>query len=177
MYLATKPPLRSISVAQHLMIRADDPAHVLGIEPRRHRGRADEVAEHHGQLAALGGVRLGRIRCYRSFRRRLCREHGDVGGVDNPRRFRTRLPSLDVAALDHAQRGHLVHANDFRRGIERDLATFCPFAVPVDRDFVVAAEAAHALLGPAIAVTSRLATTIEQPCDLAVWHQSGEFAD
>ena len=28
-----------------------------------------------------------------------------------------------------AQRGHLVHANDSRRGIERDRAAFCPFAV------------------------------------------------
>ena len=31
----------------------------------------------------------------------------------------------------------------------------------------------HALLGPAVAVTSRLATTIKQPSDLGVWHQSG----
>ena len=49
-------------------------AHVLGIEPRRHRGRADEVAEHHGELAALGGVRgclrgHGDCRFRRSFRR------------------------------------------------------------------------------------------------------------
>ena len=56
------------------MIGADDPAHVLGIEPRRQRGRADEVAEHHGELAALGGVRRcwrgsGGCRLRRSFRR------------------------------------------------------------------------------------------------------------
>src|ERR1019366_3594683 len=100
-----------------------------------------------------------------------------VVGVEDPRRFGTGLPSLDVTALDHAQRRHLVHPNDFRRGLERDLAAFGPFAVPVARDFVVAAEAAHALLGPAIALTSRLATTIEQPRDLGVWHQSGQFAD
>ena len=42
------------------MIAADDLAHVLRIEPRRHRGRTDEVAEHHGQLTALGGVGLRR---------------------------------------------------------------------------------------------------------------------
>ena len=32
-------------------------AHVLGIEPRGKRGRADKIAEHHRELAALGGVR------------------------------------------------------------------------------------------------------------------------
>ena len=42
------------------MIAADDLAHVLRIEPRRYRGRTDEVAEHHGQLAAFGGVGLRR---------------------------------------------------------------------------------------------------------------------
>ena len=38
-------------------IGADDPPHVLGIEPRRERGRADEIAKHHGELAPLGGAR------------------------------------------------------------------------------------------------------------------------
>jgi hypothetical protein len=32
-------------------------AQILGIEPRRQLGRADEVAEQHGQLAALGSAR------------------------------------------------------------------------------------------------------------------------
>ena len=36
------------------VIGTDDLAHVLGIQPRRQRGRADEVAEHHRELAALG---------------------------------------------------------------------------------------------------------------------------
>jgi hypothetical protein len=51
------------------VVRADDRAHVLRIEPRRHRGRTDEVAEHDGQLAALGLVPLQhglgglRLRC------------------------------------------------------------------------------------------------------------------
>ena len=49
-------------------------AHVLGIEPRRQRGRADEIAEHHRELPALGGVRgclkgYGGRRLHRSFRR------------------------------------------------------------------------------------------------------------
>ena len=36
------------------VIGADHLAQVLGIEPRRERRRADEVAEHHRQLPALG---------------------------------------------------------------------------------------------------------------------------
>jgi hypothetical protein len=39
------------------MIGADDFAHILGIEPRRHSGRPHEVAEHHGELPAFGDVR------------------------------------------------------------------------------------------------------------------------
>ena len=37
------------------LIAADDLAQILGIEPGRERGRADEVAEHHAERAALGG--------------------------------------------------------------------------------------------------------------------------
>ena len=37
------------------MVGADHLAQVLGIEPRRKRGRADQIAEHHGELAAFGG--------------------------------------------------------------------------------------------------------------------------
>ena len=36
------------------VIGADDLAQILGIEPRRERGRADEIAEHHRQLAPFG---------------------------------------------------------------------------------------------------------------------------
>jgi hypothetical protein len=36
------------------MIGADDLAQILGIEPRRQRGRADEIAEHHRELPAFG---------------------------------------------------------------------------------------------------------------------------
>jgi hypothetical protein len=42
-----------------LVIGADDPAHVLRIELRRKRGRADEIAEHDGQLATFGRVGCG----------------------------------------------------------------------------------------------------------------------
>lgn len=36
------------------VIGADDSAQILRIEPRRQRGRADHIAEHHGQLPAFG---------------------------------------------------------------------------------------------------------------------------
>jgi hypothetical protein len=36
------------------VIGGDDPAHVFGIEPRGERRRTDEIAEHDGQLPALG---------------------------------------------------------------------------------------------------------------------------
>ncbi len=42
--------------------RADQIAHVFGIEPRRQRGRADQIAEHHRELPTFGGIaglRLG----------------------------------------------------------------------------------------------------------------------
>jgi len=42
------------------VVCADDLTNVLGVEARRERGRADEVAEHDRELAALGGVKLAR---------------------------------------------------------------------------------------------------------------------
>ena len=71
------------------MIGADDLAHVLGIEPRRHRGRADEIAEHHGELAALGGVcRRRRCRYGAAARLRIGRAAVEAG------KFRDRLEQL-----------------------------------------------------------------------------------
>jgi hypothetical protein len=56
------------------MIGADDLAHILGIEPRRQRGRADEVDEHYGQLPPLressSRSRLGRRGHFRDRGRR-----------------------------------------------------------------------------------------------------------
>jgi hypothetical protein len=37
------------------LIAADDLAQILGIEPGRERGGADQVAEHHAERAAFGG--------------------------------------------------------------------------------------------------------------------------
>ena len=61
-----------------VLIGPDDFPHVLGIEPRRHRGRTDEIAEHDGELAALGGV--GRARGNRIRRRRGRGLHNRGGG-------------------------------------------------------------------------------------------------
>ena len=40
------------------VIGCEDVSHVLGIEPRGKRGRADEIDNHHGETAALGGGRF-----------------------------------------------------------------------------------------------------------------------
>ena len=42
------------------MIGADDVAQVFRIETGRQAGRTDQVAEHHGELTALGGRRFCR---------------------------------------------------------------------------------------------------------------------
>ena len=39
-----------------VLVDPDHLPHVLGIEPLRKSGRADEIAKHHSQLPALGGV-------------------------------------------------------------------------------------------------------------------------
>ncbi len=72
------------------MIGADDLAHVLGIEPRRHRGRTDEIAEHHGELAALGGVQWARV-----LRRRA--SAAGAAGVGEPKPTVPRSPSASCA--------------------------------------------------------------------------------
>ena len=53
MYLATKPSKRP-TFGNGAVIGADHLAQILRVKPRRERGRADEVAEHHGELAAFG---------------------------------------------------------------------------------------------------------------------------
>ena len=53
------------STAAATVIGTDDLAHVLGVKASRERGRADEVAEHDRELAALGGVLGGFVGCQR----------------------------------------------------------------------------------------------------------------
>ena len=60
-FLATWPPILDRRRGR-VEIAADEIAPVLGVEFRGDAGRADEVAEHHGQVAALGGVLLERGR-------------------------------------------------------------------------------------------------------------------
>jgi hypothetical protein len=60
--LGDDAPIALDQVRAALVISPDDLAHILGIEPSRHRCRTYEIAEHHRQLTALGGVlrlRLG----------------------------------------------------------------------------------------------------------------------
>ena len=57
------------------MIGADDLTQILGIELRRERGRADQIAEHHRQLPPLGVA--PRCECCGRFgRRSRCIGHG-----------------------------------------------------------------------------------------------------
>jgi hypothetical protein len=56
--LGDEPAALRDQVRAALVIGPNDPAHVLGIETRGHRGRTHEIAKHHGQLSSLGG-RLG----------------------------------------------------------------------------------------------------------------------
>ncbi len=51
-------------------IGADQVAPVLGVEPRREARRAGEIAEHHGDRPALGGVFDGPLRRRRTLPRR-----------------------------------------------------------------------------------------------------------
>jgi hypothetical protein len=41
------------------LVRDDDIAQIFGVHPGGERGRSDEIAKHHGQLAALGLRRRG----------------------------------------------------------------------------------------------------------------------
>ena len=54
--LGDKPAKAADGVGDAAMIGADDLAQILGIEARRQRRRADQIAEHDGQLPPLGRV-------------------------------------------------------------------------------------------------------------------------
>ena len=106
-------------VARHrartgVLVAADDIAHVLGIEPRRQRGRADEIAEHHGELPALGGA-LGRGWARRAGRRRTGESAGGHGCDGEPRHRRQHLAAM-------TQNGDAEFLQVFGRQRRQDLA-------------------------------------------------------
>ena len=76
--LGDEPPGLGDLLGAATVIGADDLAHILGVKPRRKRGRAHEVAEHHRELAALGGIMRLRGSGCRSRRSKLWRAFLDT---------------------------------------------------------------------------------------------------
>ena len=62
MYFATNPPKRCASLGDALLIGGNHLTQILRVHACRQRCRADQVREHHGDLAALGGVLNLRLR-------------------------------------------------------------------------------------------------------------------
>ena len=96
------------------MIGGDDLPQVLGIEPRRQGGRADKVAEHHGELATLGGV--CRLRHRGGARCRV--------GLNTLRRDSRRSVELldrgdDFASMANARNTHFLQVVDGEFGQHR----------------------------------------------------------
>jgi hypothetical protein len=86
--------LEADKLARHrIVIRADQRAHVLGIEPSRQLGRADQIDEHHRQLPAFG---FARNRPRRGWRSHLCPLLATPG---IQRRYRLEQP-LAVAEVE-----------------------------------------------------------------------------
>ena len=54
--LALERPYRISYGGQQDLQYVDDVAKILRVKPRRERRRSNEVAEHHRELAALGGI-------------------------------------------------------------------------------------------------------------------------
>ncbi len=75
--LGDKAAKAADGVGDAAMVGADDLAQILGIEARRQRRRADQIAEHHRQLPPLGGVL--RRRTGRCGGRRRCFGRGQTG--------------------------------------------------------------------------------------------------
>ncbi len=64
--LGDKPGEAADRLGDGATVGADDLPQIFGVQPRGERGRADEVAEHHRQLAAFG---IGESRCIAGRRR------------------------------------------------------------------------------------------------------------
>ena len=120
------------------MICGDDLAQILGIEPRRERGRADQVAEHHRQLPAFGIAARGR----RIRRGGACRgaERGD--GVEQPPAMPDQADAEILQILGRQARQYpfvdLVRAERRLVLLEPELRSQSPtsIAVPVIRTIV-----------------------------------------
>ena len=82
------------------VIGGDDVAQVFRIELRRQRGRADQIAEHHGELAALGGG--GRARYGAAGARGRC----GAAAAASPSLVPHCAQKRDPAALSWPQAAH-----------------------------------------------------------------------
>ena len=77
------------------MIDADDLAQVLGIEARRERRRADQIAEQHGELPAFGNVMRRRLgQCGLRFCRNSAGKFGNRSQQFSP------MPEQDADVLE-----------------------------------------------------------------------------
>jgi len=78
------------------VISADDAAQVLWVEPGRQSGRAHKVAEHHGELAALGGVLWLGL----GYRGGLRRDRDISGKVANRSQYLPPMSKRDADVLE-----------------------------------------------------------------------------
>ena len=86
-------------------ISADQVAPLLGIEPRGNAGRADQIAEHHREVAALaGGFSRGGDRGWRSLGRNRRRPNGRRCGCHRRCAVQRRQSRAAFSADDRARR-------------------------------------------------------------------------
>ena len=93
--------------ARHLaghrvLVGADDLPHLLGIEPRRQRGRADQIDEHHRELPALGVARSRRPQTTRLGpipRRPLVQSRYSLEQPPAVAQVETKLPQIGIGQI------------------------------------------------------------------------------